>query len=317
MSGLVGGLGARLRALRDVTRAHPQRYALRDRLAALDPQTQAHEIYRAQAMLDLAWETRFGLNLALYRTFAVPRIAGLLAATGEMTSNPHKRAFDTGLWMYELIEHGLEHQRGREVVRGLNRMHRRYEIADEDYRYVLATFVVVPTRFIDDVGWRASTAVEREAVAAFYARLGQLMGIPDVPVGYQGFAAFFDTYEAAHIAYSEAGAAQMRATATVIAQALPGRARWLAEPATAAMLEPRLAAALGLAPPPPGLRALLRLVLRARAARERRRAPAQTGWFVPGRKGREVYPHGYEIADLGPDWLRQPPGSPTSPPFPS
>jgi len=295
--------------LRDITRPHPRRYALRDRLSRLDADRDHEEVYRAQATIDLAWETRFGLNLALYRTFAVPRIAELLAATGEMTTNPHKRAFDTGLWMYELIEHGMDHERGREVVRGLNRMHRRYAIADEDYRYVLATFVVVPTRFIDDVGWRTSTAVEREAVAAFYARLGELMAIPEVPMGYDAFAALFDAYEAEHIAYSEAGAAQMRATSTVIAQALPDRLRWLAEPATSALLEPRLAAALGLRPPPPGLRALLRLALRARAVRERRRPPAEVGWFEPGRRGREVYPDGYEITDLGPDWLRQEPGT--------
>lgn len=300
-----------LARLRDITRTHAQRYTLRDRLSRLDAAENHEEIYRAQATIDLAWETRFGLNLALYRTFAVPRIAALLAATGEMTTNPHKRAFDTGLWMYELIEHGMDHERGREVVRGLNRMHRRYAIADEDYRYVLATFVVVPTRFIDDVGWRASTAVEREAVSAFYARLGQLMAIPDIPVGYDAFAAFFDAYEAEHIAYSEAGAAQMRATSTVITQALPDRLRWLAEPATSALLEPRLAAALGLRRPPPGLRGLLRLALRARAVRERRRAPAEVGWFEPGRRGREVYPDGYQISDLGPDWLRAEPDSPS------
>jgi len=293
-----------LRRARDITRVHPQRYALSRATAQLDPAREAHQIYRAQAMLDMKWEMRLGLNLALYRTFAVPRIAGLLAATGEMAGNPHKRAFDTGLWMYELIEHGMEHERGREVVRGLNRMHRRYAIADEDYRYVLATFVVVPTRFIDDVGWRACTPVEREAVAAFYARLGQLMGIPDVPDSYDAFAAFFEAYEAENVAYSEAGAAQMHATGGVIAEMLPRRLRPLAEPVTAALLEPRLRAALGLRQPPPLARQLVRMALRLRAARERRRPPRTEGWFVPGRQVRGVYPQGYDLHDLGPDWLR-------------
>lgn len=305
MSGTSGVLGA-LRRVRDITRTHPQRYAVSRATAQLDPVRDAHEVYRAQAMLDMKWEMRLGLNLALYRTFAVPRIATLLAATGEMATNPHKRAFDTGLWMYELIEHGLDHERGREVVRGLNRMHRRYAIADEDYRYVLSTFVVVPTRFIDDVGWRTCTPVEREAVAAFYARLGQLMAIPDVPVGYDAFAAFFDTYEAEHVAYSEAGAAQMHATGGVIAEMLPARLRPLAAPVTAALLEPRLVAALGLHEPPAAVRLAVRLALRLRAVRERRRPPRSEGWFVPGRQVRGVYPHGYDLHDLGPDWLRSP-----------
>ncbi|WP_372351857.1 hypothetical protein [Streptomyces sp. KL116D] len=35
----------------------------------------------------------------------------------------------------------------------MNQMHRAYDIPDDDLRYVLATFVVVP-RWIDDYGWR-------------------------------------------------------------------------------------------------------------------------------------------------------------------
>jgi hypothetical protein len=160
---------------------HPDRFAHVQRLAALDPQTDDHEIYRTTALMEFPWEMRFGLNLAFYRTFAAPRIAALLAHTGEMERQPQKRAMDSGMFMYELIEHGLDHERGKEVVRRLNQMHRRWDIDNEDYVYVLAAFVVAPTRFIDENGWRKLTPVEREATASFYRQLGRHMAIRDLP----------------------------------------------------------------------------------------------------------------------------------------
>ena len=33
-------------------------------------------------------------------------------------------------------------------------MHRSYDISDDDLRYVLATFVVTPIRWLDAYGWR-------------------------------------------------------------------------------------------------------------------------------------------------------------------
>ena len=280
--------------------AHPRRYDLADEFAGMDPQREAHRIYRASALIDFPWETRFGLNLAFYRTFAAPRIAGLLAHTGEMERRPEKRAIDTGLLMYELIEHGFDHPRGREVVRGLNHMHHRWAIENEDYIYVLATFVVVPTRWTDEFGWRKTTTVEREAAASFYCELGRRMNIRGIPVSYDEYAAFFDDYERHHVSYSAAGARQMAATQRVIADRLPRPLRPLAVPATAALLDERLCRALGLEPAGPMVRRLTRAALRIRGAVVRRRPPRTTSWFAPGRPV-SVYPQGYQLSDLGPD----------------
>ena len=286
-------------------RAHRDRYATRDHLAGLDPVAQAHYIYRTSTMYEFPWETRFGLNLAFYRPFAVPRIAALLKLSGEMSHQPRKRAIDTGLLMYELIEHGFDHPRGREVVSGLNRMHHRWQITNEDYLYVLASFVIVPTRWIDQYGWRPTTNVEREAIAQFYRQLGRRMAITDLPDDYEAFAAAFDKYEKANVAYSEAGAAQMQATQKIVEEQLPRRLRRLGGPAVSALLDARLTQALGVAAPNPVMRQVIRLGLAVRGALVRRQAPRATPWFVPGRPIRDLYPEGYRLEELGPASARR------------
>jgi hypothetical protein len=107
-----------------------------------------------------------GLLLAFWRTFAIPSIAQLLDATGETTQRTARRTDDTGILMFELIDHGFDHPRGRTAVRRLNHLHRRYPISNDDYRYVLGTFIVIGLRWIDRHGWRPLHTVERQAIYA-------------------------------------------------------------------------------------------------------------------------------------------------------
>ena len=151
-------------------------FANRDAIAALDPSDYLR-IYQLTILFDFPKDARVGLNLAFYRVFAIPGIANLLARTGEMLGRPAKRGYDTGLVMYELISHGFDHPRGREMVRLLNRVHRPWPISDEDYLYVLAAFTVVPLRWIEKRGWRTLLPAEREASATFYRELGRRMNI--------------------------------------------------------------------------------------------------------------------------------------------
>ena len=138
-----------------------------------------------------------------------------------MLGRPAKRGYDTGLVMYELISHGFNHPRGREMVRLLNRVHRPWPILDEDYRYVIAAFTVVPIRWIERRGWRPLLPAEREASAAFYRELGRRMNIPDLPQDYAEAENLLDTYENAYMAPSDAGRRLMDTTQRFIARKLP------------------------------------------------------------------------------------------------
>lgn len=243
-------------------------------------------------------DMRVGLTLAFYRTFAVPRIAELLASTGHMQRHPHKRSLDTGLFMYELIAGGYDSVRGRQVVTALNRIHHRWDILNEDYRYVLLTFIVVPTRWLATYGPRPLTSVEAAATTRFYLELGRRMHITDLPDTYTQAEEIFDRYEDANIASSPAGRDLMAATTSVMADQLPRGFVCCAPLLTRLVIDDYIAGAVGLQPAPPIGRLLMRLV-----GASRRRLPhhrADSSWFVPGENGTGMYPGGYRIEDLGP-----------------
>ncbi len=278
---------------------HPRRDDLLARVQALDPAVDYEAIYQIMALQEFSWDMITALNLAFYRTFAAPRMASLLAHTGEVQKDPTKRANDTGLFMYDLIASGLHSDRGLEIVRRLNGMHRRWRIDNEDYLYVLAAFVVVPTRWVDSAGWRPLSAAEKTASVHFYGELGRLMGIRGLPATYPEVAAVFDAYEHRHLRYSDHAAQLLASTRDVLKDRLPNPLRFLAGPLLRAMLDRRLCTCFGLQPAGPVLRNAFRAALAIRGAILRRRPPQPAPWFTPG-QALSAYPRGYQLADLGP-----------------
>jgi hypothetical protein len=267
-------------------------------IRTLDPVVDYEEIYRTVAQYEFGWETILGLNLAFYRTFGIPAIAELLHSTGEMTERTRKRADDTGLLMYEMITHGLESDRGRAAVKRLNQIHRRFDIAPEDYRYVLATFVVVPSRWIAETGWRPMCCHERAATAEFYRRLGALMQVSDIPADYDGFGKVLDAYEAEHFAHTAASEALMTATRGLFAGRLPYRLKRLAGPVADTLLTPDLRVAVGAPTPAAPVRWLVGGLVRLRATAEAWKAPRTEPYLKLGTA--LSYPDGYRVEELGP-----------------
>jgi hypothetical protein len=266
----------------------------------------AHSIYRNAALFELWWEVEIGLRLAFYHTLAIPRIAQVLAKSGETRERPLKRAIDTALLMYELIDSGIDSPAGREVVRVLNRIHRRWQIEQEDYEYVLATFIVCPARFADRYGWRAMTDAEREASTLFYGEMGRLMGMRRLPASYAEAEEWLDAYEAANMGYSPEAADMELAIEDAVRRRIP----WVPGPlagrgariVTQGLLGTReLCEALGL-PHSPRTEHLFYLGMRVRAMAVRVMPRRRRSWFNRAKLAAEVYPGGhYELAKLGPD----------------
>lgn len=285
MPGLRGSFGGR-------------RYWAR-RIAALDPVVDHEEISRIDVEHEFPWDIEQAMSFALFRTYAVPSIGRLLAETGEFTGRTQKRHDDTVPILGALVEHGLDSTEGRAAVRRMNQMHARYAISGDDLRYVLATFVVMPRRWVDDYGYRPLVPAEIEAAVATYRRLGTLMGIRGLPETHEGFARLLDDYEAQHFGYDPASRAVADATLDLFTTFFP---RFLA-PATRtfviAIMDPHLREALRYAHPPRMVVTLARAGLRARG-RLLRLAPARLR-PRPSRSSRRVrsYPGGFLIDHLG------------------
>ncbi|QHA09479.1 DUF2236 domain-containing protein [Streptomyces broussonetiae] len=265
----------------------------------LDPVADAVEIYRLSAVFEFPWDYTRALELALYRTYAVPSIGRLLAETAELTCRTQKRYDDTVLLLDAIVEHGFAAEEGRTAIRRINQMHRSYDIGDDDMRYVLSTFVVTPRRWIDAYGWRQLSRHEIVAAAEYYRTLGRHMGIPDVPRSYEEFEALLDAYERDHFGWDEQARRVSDATLDLMASWYPRLLAPVLRTATLALLDESLLRAFRYQSPGAATTALVRRAVRARGRFLRllppRRSPhyARQNWEVKG------YPKGYHVADLG------------------
>ncbi len=267
----------------------------------LDPATDWREISLHVSAYDFPWDTLQALSFALFRTYAVPSIGRLLDETGEFTRRVQKRYDDTGLLLEEVQRHGLGSRRGRSAVRRINQMHGRYDISNDDMRYVLATFVVVPKRWMDDYGFRPMTPNEVAATTNYYRELGRHLGIAEVPEDYPAFERLLDDYEAAHFAFDEGGRRVADATLDLFTTFWPSS--WLPRPVALrfarALMDAPLLDAFGYPRPTRLERVVFPGVLKLRA-RLLRLFPARSSpKWVSTYSSFRTYPAGYDVEQLG------------------
>jgi uncharacterized protein (DUF2236 family) len=178
-------------------------------------------------------------------------------------------------------------------------MHGAYGIGNEDMRYVLSTFVVIPMRWLDRFGWRPLSEAERVASANYYRELGRHMNIRDIPDTHEAFAALLDAYEAEHFAFSPGGRAVSDATLRLLTGFYPRPVRPLLRRATLALLDEPLRAAFRYGDPDPVTARLTVAGLRVRAALERRLPPRRKPVRVRELRDFAIYPGGYSVEELG------------------
>ncbi|MGI9281487.1 MAG: oxygenase MpaB family protein [Endozoicomonas sp.] len=265
----------------------------------MSPATDFEEIVRTLQLTVFPWDAERSLEFALFRTYAVPSISRLLAATGEFSNNPRKRYDDTELLLAEPLEHGMDSQRGREAIARINTMHGRYSIKNDDFLYVLSTFVFEPIRWLERFGWRVLTNHEKQAWFNFYLAMGQRMKIQNLPESMDAFEQFNLAYEAKHFVYAESNHLIASKTKELfLGFYLPRGLFWLGSPFVNVLMDGRLQEAVGFKKPPKLCSVLLLSLLKARKlvmkGLPKRRKPS----LLTTRK-RPSYPMGYAIRDLG------------------
>jgi hypothetical protein len=268
------------------------------RIGRLDPVADHLEIHRLTLTEEFPWDMRMAFNLAFNRSFALPRVARQLVATGVILRAPRKRADDTGIIMYEILLHGVDSARGRLALRRLNEAHRRFELDNGDSVYVIAALVVVPMRWLQRYGWRRPSAHELEAAAVFYRRVGRVMGVRELPEGFAAFAGYLDAYERAELRHTPEAERIERTTRDLLRGRIPDRLRGVADALIGALYDEPLRAAYNVPRPPWWARAGLHLTLRARARLLRFARPRETPLFAHGIVTR-TYPDGYDLAEVG------------------
>ncbi|GAC58302.1 hypothetical protein GOHSU_36_00460 [Gordonia hirsuta DSM 44140 = NBRC 16056] len=234
-----------------------------NRNRGLDPKTDFEQMYRNLALYDFPWDINQALSFALFRTYAVPSVGGLLDRSGGFVDT-QKRYDDTALLLERPLVCGFSAVEGKTALRRINQMHREYDITNDDMLYVLSTFVVVPKRWIDDYGWRSLTYDEVVAVVNYYRKLGRHMNIKDIPETYDEFADLMDSYEQQHFAYDEGGRRVADMTMELFATFYPRPARPAVRVFSRALMDEPLLRAFRYDAPPALVQTASRAALRAR-----------------------------------------------------
>lgn len=266
----------------------------------LDPIEEHCTIVFVDAAYEFPFDIARSLEFALFRTYAVPRISGLLSKTGELAERTRKRYDDTDLILSELIEHGYDSERGRAALANMNRQHGHHPIRNEDHLYVLSTFIFEPIRWIERFGYRPMIERERIAWFRFWCAVGERMGIRDIPEDYLDFERYNVEYERERFRFAKSNrAVAEKTTDLLLGFYLPRPLFPLGRPAIHALLDEPLLEAFGFPARSTALQRTIRGLLRLRGKLVRwlpeRRKP-----LLRTQMRRPTYPQGYRIEDLGP-----------------
>jgi len=271
----------------------------RVRSAGLDPLVDYERISRDFGQYDFPWDLEQALSFALFRTYAVPSIGRLLYDTQQFTTDTQRRHDDTALILGEIVDQGLETEPGRAAIRRMNQMHGRYDIGNDDMRYVLATFVVMPNRWVNRYGWRRTTPEEDVAGVQYYRRLGRLMGIRDLPEDLAGFERLLDGYEARHFAFDPRSRAVADATLELFVTFYPRLLAPVVRRFSVAIMDPHLRDAFGYEHPPAWFEAASHGALRLRGRLVGLMPERQRPRRVRDSRRIRSYPGGFLVENLG------------------
>ncbi len=268
-------------------------------IKSLDPLVDHQRIALLTSLQEFPWDTTRSLELALFRAFAVAKGTGLLAGTGEFTRRTQKRYDDTVLILAEILEHGYDSQRGKAALRRMNQMHGRYEIPNDEFLYVLSTFVFEPIRWNARFGWRPLLREEKLASFYFWREIARRMAISDVPDDYETLERYYEDFAVENYRYAPENLALATATRDLLLGWYLPKPLWpLGRPFVHALMDDRLLMAVGLPRPKRIVRRVAEGVIRLRG-RAVRLMPARRTPRSITRRRHPTYPKGYTIEELG------------------
>ncbi len=276
------------------------RFDILREIESLDPERDHVRIYHLTCGYEFSWDTVRALEIALYRTYCVPSISALLSSTGEFIRHTQKRYDDTAIMVAEMSESGYESGRGHEALLRMNRIHGRFNISNDDYLYVLSTFVFEPIRWVDRFGWRKMCANERIAAYCFWREVGRRMGIRDIPESFEAFERFNIDYERKHFRFAETNREIGAATRDLFASWFPRLFTPLVRYGIYSMLDDPMLESFGFPKPFALSRRAASLSLKLRGGIVRYLLPARKKPKFFHHSRTRTYPTGYEIRSLGP-----------------
>jgi len=271
------------------------------KILSLNPETDHWEIVRLSSMYEFPWDFNRALELALFRTFASPSIAKILHASRQFEKYPQKRYDDTDLILSEIIENGLQSERGKAAIDRLNFIHHHFKISNEDYLYVLSTFVFEPRRWVDKYGYRKLTIQERLAGFKVWQEIGAAMHIQNIPDSIDDLEKINIEYEQQHFRFSKETHEVANATVNLLlGWYLPKWMFGIAKPFVCAIMDKPLLDAVGFKEPNVLVKFSVAMFFAIRKIMVGL-LPKRSAPLLRTQLPNKTYPKGYVIDELGPE----------------
>jgi hypothetical protein len=268
-------------------------------IQGLDAETDHCRIVQLLASYEFPWDMARALEIALFRTYASPNISKLLDSTGEFRQNGQKRYDDTGVLIGEFIENGYDSEFGKRAIAQMNKIHAHFRINNEDYLYVLSTFIFDPIHWLEKFGWRKLLEKEKQALFYFFFNVGLRMNLQNIPPTLEDFKKFAQEYENQHFYFAQTNQNVANATVKIVENWYPKIFRFMIKPAVYAMIDANMRRAFGYPEPANWLKWLLPNLLKMRKPFIRylnfEKSPTLLGNSL-----NRTYPKGYTIEKIGP-----------------
>lgn len=279
-----------------------RRPEITEEIKSLDPKNDHSRIVHLMTGYEFPWDVVRALEVALMRTFCSPAVSHLLNRTGEFRKHGQKRYDDTALLVAEFMQNGYDGERGKRAIDHMNKVHGFYHIANEDFLFVLSTFIFLPIQWIDAFGWRKTTENEQQALFYFFREVGVRMNIQQIPDTLKGLEKFVQDYEQKNFVFADTNQAVGNATINIVKGWMPFFAKPLVLPVMKCLLDDSMLRALGYSSSSVILKPIVRGAMRMRALSLRKITFKKYPSFVTTEYNR-TYPKGYQIEQLGPENL--------------
>ncbi|MCY1040584.1 oxygenase MpaB family protein [Corallococcus sp. bb12-1] len=283
----------------------PRLSEVRREIASLDARRDCQRIVHLLTNYEFPFDMQRANEIALFHTFGSRSVSTLLDRTGEFSKRGQKRYDDTRLLIAQYMECGWDVEAGRLSLEQMNHIHSFFRIPNEDFLFVLWTFIDFPIQWMDDFGWRAFTAHEREAWFHYWCEIGRRMGLKDIPEDRAAFDAYVRDYEAREFVPSEASHRVAQATVDILAGWVPRPLRPLVPPISLGLVPPRLLPAIQFEAPPAWVTGLTRAALKLRKHVKRYVSLERYPTPIEGSLNRTYPGNTYGIEHLGPEYAHR------------
>lgn len=211
--------------------------AVATEIASLDAVKDCQRIAHLLTAYEFSWDITRSLEVALFYTYGSESVATLLDKTGEFEQHGQKRYDDTRLLIAHFMDTGWEHGEGARALARMNKTHGNYRIPQDDFRFVLWTFIAFPIDWMAKYARRAMTAHEQQAWFHFWIGIGERMGLTDLPANKADFDVWVDDYCAEQMTPNDASERVAAATVRIMENWLPKPLRGLVSPSVYSLMD--------------------------------------------------------------------------------